>query len=1054
MITGKVNEKPLKGLTSTLSDYDCGDGELQVCHNMLNDGAGLRPVEDVQVLSNIPTGYELLYVHHTPNGSNYIVMNSKSHGALFGYDEDGNRYAITSNTGNPIYWTDGGAISSVGNILIYNQSDTTIHYIKWSGEEDGYEYLGDKIPELKLEFALYYPYPAPETKVTDGFSLTTGLITSYKSTSDESNYTFGTIAKAGKEEWEAIAYDAIMGTVLKVEAEEKKNNRFVHPFLVRYAYELYDGSLINHSIPILMLPPVLNPTISAGIHENDSGVSHAAFKTTISNCVFSVKMRPYYLRLRRINNPELSSWNDLITSIKIYISAPIYPYTEDGEKITIGNCYLCNTYNYAIGGVSESSSTTHSGGNRSNYPSKSDGSISYEVSRQHWGGISYGGESIAGLGNRVVLYAYLPDLSIKAYNKKIEDANLFYLFKEYNLDEIEALSTTEFQKIDVIEGTLTNIETREQMKDDYHSHDIITAKVMNSYNSRLNKANCKLIPFNNMPGEWLSCYSEQESEDSTASYTFSADIYIKDNGVTLKVSTTDVKLGLVSGYFFYPNPNAYLMILKRVGTSGTQYARLTLKQHPSLFGSYYFQGFDEEIPWSSTKPTEAVTTGATCFNYPNYMYTSEVDNPFVFPAEGLNAVGTGEIIDVKTATKAMSQGTAFGTNPLYAFCTDGVWALEVGSTGIYTAKQPVSRETLLGNSALSATQIDNSILFLSERGLMELTGGQTTLLSGALRELHSTFDVTALPHWSDIHKKYGGSEYLEADDFMSYINGARIAFDYVRYRIYVFRPYSETDTMSHTAYVYDVAAKAWGTVENRLLSITEDSGTIYVNKATEEVNDVEYKYVFNNYVKLGTLASTDDITASSLSENTLYDVTIDPDDGETESCGYYLCVDNGAVHWLTESDIFSLTVSIDSNYPAGYYYIVNNGEEDVDIQEYSVGATVVGKFVSGGDTLSGDGKGFYTTRPMKLDAPDALKTVRTLVERGVWKSVKYLAMWGSRDLRHWALIGAVVGNKMPRLSGTPYKYFIVGGWTDMTVNGDVISRLTMDVAAKYQDKIR
>lgn len=46
-----------------------------------------------------------------------------------------------------------------------------------------------------------------------------------------------------------------------------------------------------------------------------------------------------------------------------------------------------------------------------------------------------------------------------------------------------------------------------------------------------------------------------------------------------------------------------------------------------------------------------MTTADGTLSYPNYMYTSEVDNPFFFPAQGVNAIGTGEIIAIKSATK-------------------------------------------------------------------------------------------------------------------------------------------------------------------------------------------------------------------------------------------------------------------------------------------------------------------------------------------------------------------------------------------------------------------
>jgi len=935
MITGDVKETALSGLTSTLSDYDCADGELQVCHNLLNDGAGLRPVEEIQAVDSIGAGYELIYNHHTANGDVHITLKD---GELYWW-KDG--VAKTIQDAPADLWEDGSQITSVGNILVIAGEDCT-HYILWKGEAEGYNYLGSKLPELKMEFALILRNHQSDAETVTVRATTVPTSSTGEDTTQRVKY--GGVNKVSTDfDFMADTYDSIMGTVNKAVADAKAENEFAYPFFVRYAYELYDGSLVMHSAPVLMLPcTTVNPIIFC-VTPDPSDVSGTENHGALSynyNVEYTCNLTAGTLDARITALPDLDKWKDLIAGVKLYVSSQMFPYTTDGDYISMENSWLANA-NYAIG-------TYYSEG------------LTYATKFTTANYIKSG--YFSGSGEKGIAYMYLPELTGTTIQQKLRDCYNFYLFKEYSIEELAAMTVGEFFEVDVLKGTLTNIETREQMKDDYHSHDIITAKVLNTYNNRLNKANCKLKPFTDMPGEWLSCYTERESADSAQAYTFSADIYIKENGVTLKVSATSVERGLMSGYFFYPNPNAYLMtVYKSYPTEVTvgdtvlkkwavKYARLTLKQHPFLFGAYCFTGF-EDIEWSDTLVQESYTEGATCFNYPNYMYTSEVDNPFVFPAEGLNAVGNGEITAIKAATKAMSQGTAFGTNPLYAFCTDGIWALEIGSTGIFTAKQPVSREALAGNSALSATQVDNSILFLTERGLMELTGGDTKLLSGAFQRLHSTFDVTSLPHWADIQKKYGEQDYLEADDFLSYIDGARIAFDYIRYRAIVFRPYTADDAMSHTAYVYDFGSKMWGTIENSMKSVVEDGAVTYVN--------------------------------------------IDKD-----------------------------------------------------------GTVRAGEYVMDSAALAGDGKGFYVTRPLKLGAADTLKTVRTLTERGMTQKPRYLAMWGSRDMKAWALIGAVEGDRMPRLSGTPYKYLIAAGWARLSINGDAISRLTMDVKQKYTDKLR
>ena len=179
-----------------------------------------------------------------------------------------------------------------------------------------------------------------------------------------------------------------------------------------------------------------------------------------------------------------------------------------------------------------------------------------------------------------------------------------------------------------------------------------------------------------------------------------------------------------------------------------------------------------------------------------------------------------------------------------------------------------------------------------------------------------------------------------------------MAFDYVNYRIIVFRPYSEQDVSTHTAYIYNIASKMWATMDNRMLSSVEGYPSSIVN-----------------------VAGTDGVSVS--------------------------------------------------------------------------------RFSQGVSSIIGGGKAFYVTRPLKLGKHDVVKTVRTLIERSVTHGgAKLIALWGSRDMVSWQLAGAVNGGKMPRLSGTPYKYFIVAGWSMLAINGDTISRLTVEEKDKYQDKLR
>ena len=305
---------------------------------------------------------------------------------------------------------------------------------------------------------------------------------------------------------------------------------------------------------------------------------------------------------------------------------------------------------------------------------------------------------------------------------------------------------------------------------------------------------------------------------------------------------------------------------------------------------------------------------------PNKIYTSEVNNPFFFPLLGINTVGTGQILGLASATKALSQGQ-FGQFPLYAFTTDGVWALEVSSTGSYSAKQPVTRDVCI--SMESITQLDSSVVFATDRGLMMLQGSDAICISDDIREEDGEDYATA----------YRGLQYVCDSSFVDalsivplreFIANCRLMYDYTNQHIFVFNPDKTY------AYVFSLKSKKWGMIRSNL------------------------KNALNSY---------------------------------PES----ICVVEG-----DENDVV------------------------VDYGKTSVEPDTQMPFV-------------VLTRPLKLDAPDIMKTIDTIIQRGKFQRghVKTL-LYGSRDLYHWFLVYTSVDHYLRGFRGTPYKYFriaLVGATT-------------------------
>ena len=107
--------------------------------------------------------------------------------------------------------------------------------------------------------------------------------------------------------------------------------------------------------------------------------------------------------------------------------------------------------------------------------------------------------------------------------------------------------------------------------------------------------------------------------------------------------------------------------------------------------------------------------------YPNGLKVSNTDNPMYFPVENTYLIGNDGIIAMCANTIAVGIGQT-GEAPLYVFCEDGIYALFVDSSGqmTYTNARAISREVCA--SANTVTPIDAGVVFISHRGLMNISG--------------------------------------------------------------------------------------------------------------------------------------------------------------------------------------------------------------------------------------------------------------------------------------------------------------------------------------------
>lgn len=605
-----------------------------------------------------------------------------------------------------------------------------------------YSYIGNHLPELDL-----------------GFSLK--LIAEVRSDVCKAEPEGG-ILQGDERNWESV-FTAMRAAANSLIGKISDKHYFTFPFFIRYAFRLFDGSVTMHSAPILLVPSFNCISVNMGwVNASDTG-HNRPFSAEAAHVTASANS--YSITCTIVGSiSELKNWSNIVSSIDFYISPQFYTYDSNAEIFV--------------------------------------------------------SDALSGSG-RLPCRNIAPDI--------VGNSN-FYLLKSISIDELFSTcsSQSSFEITPDFSVNNDNIVVRETLPDDYNSHNSILPRLQHVYNSRLNVANIKERFYHGYsPASLYSAIALTKNVEATYN------VCIKSNQGEWTITAPQSQSIQVDKYynilwFYYPNIRAKYVVfhIKECNDSGDivfeEYQKYYLKPHTLLNGSYFFlydntaespkvlrpspTEISRSVDGSVSEATdEPVVSDVDYLFQPNSIFTSEVNNPFAFPLLGINSIGSGEIIGITSATKALSQGQ-FGQFPLYAFCTDGVWALEPAADGTFTTKQAVSRDVCT-NSA-SITQLDSSVVFASARGIMHLQGSQCTCISDILGTERSFFAYDVGKDSFDVLLHEAGynlsSNEIYILPFPEYAANCQMIFDYIHQRLIVFNP------SWFYSYVYSLKSNLWG----------------------------------------------------------------------------------------------------------------------------------------------------------------------------------------------------------------------------------------------------
>lgn len=714
------------------------DGQLSACVGLEFYGGALRPSMLGGTKYTLPAdgrSYRMVYIHATSAYSHFILS-----------------------VGDDLYWADVkegllsvilvgrftglSSVNSVGNTLVVLTSEG-IHYSLW--KDGSYNYIGQKPPEIGMSFGLSI---STYDRMSDAGSIDIVPLLSY-STDKNSQ-----VLIADKDNQREYITDVVWGAINRVISGCSENNLFCMPFFVRAAYRMFGDGEDTYT---MLTPPVLM------IPDNTGPKAYFAFENVEANKLTGkVYGRAWASSLLASISSSFASsiwkWSDIISSVDIFIS-PQVMRADASEIISV------------LYGPKESELTWHE-------PPASYGIGAFSGSGSNFTRADFDWE----LSSTVKKYFKIPVKEDEGYLNDLIGNMQFYKVRSIPIKELTALSGRGlFQVLEKSFG-LNNIVQQESLSDksDYQSHDTITAFRSHVYNQRLHLFDLKRTLFSGFLPENSWTYT-----NGGPGGVITVSVYVSgEDGMTrvVQVSSTGFSPSELGRFLYYPNANANRMV---ISGGGFNYD-IPLQPHPFLNGAFFI--FMDKVPASSSVTVPASYNNS--ISMANKIYTSEVGNPFKFPLEGINTIGTGRIYAVSSVATALSQGQ-FGQFPLMVFCSDGNYAMSVNEAGRYSAVHPVQRDVCINPDAI--VQTDSEVLFITSRGVMVTSGASASCISN---ELDGVPEILPSPLESWVMPKGSPVDFLRT---------CQAVYDYTNRRILFFpKGGKELGT-----YIYSIDGSFW-----------------------------------------------------------------------------------------------------------------------------------------------------------------------------------------------------------------------------------------------------
>lgn len=769
------------GLTNSPSDYDCQDGELATCLNLINEDGALHPIHQPVVAEQNITlpnnSCSIRYVHNVThankNHSHYIVNCTNSSPYSWYWTEkggDGTPHEL--NLGNFKV----NSVTAIGNIICF-VGDKNILYAFWN--KDSYNIFNKN--------AFNYTFSVTNTSGVEvdaiaqlGDDFQGCFWTPSFGSQDYDNLIFeGTKPNGTKTIWNAI--DSMINKAMS----ENGNTYFKYIVFGVVALRLYDGTYSNISNLFVLCP---KDNINNSFYYN-------ADKETIKNTEYYKFVRASgYIHRHQINvQLDLTGIEDFVQGVDVFLTKGTdFLYLDKGYDTT--STETVNNLKKRKGTITferlKKSALYREFDNltfyHSIYITKEDLGKNIDLlnvqgteeslSLADMGRTSIGSSCAIAYNNRLHL------ANIQNYINDIFSPNPIYKF------ELNSSGTSfPVEKINTILGNYMDVPLTDEGWYDYGKMNSDTAEVIAIIDNKYYYKATVQYPLNPI---FVVPFQDAKS----------VKLYIKHKGKLMdEIGFRNINLHQSEtfgmSYYIFNAENGIFSFMQKYELSNN--GGVLTRRQGDTFTSTSSKFYDE----ASQK---CDSDGAKIEQLASLIKVSEAENPLVFPAKNSVQVGSSVISALAANTRPISEGQ-FGEAPLYAFTDEGVWVLMLGEEGTYVARQPANREICSNPDGI--LQIDDAVLYPTSRGIMMQQGRNSICITDQLDGY--PFNFMEMKYAKQIiatnETESGEISYIR---FKDYLKSADMIYDYYDNRIIVFNPNQAY------AYVYSLKSKMWGTMKN------------------------------------------------------------------------------------------------------------------------------------------------------------------------------------------------------------------------------------------------